>query len=105
MSLSRLLALPGFDQRSHESLLRLVDGRIKVLSLFLDVQVAVLGQLNQHVATISSVTLAHMELNLDPVELVWIRVLLDGADDVLLNVLANGVGEVEMSGSEIEMHV
>jgi hypothetical protein len=90
--------MPGFDERSHEALLRQIDGGVEILPFLADVQVAMVGQLNQHVATISSVTLTHVELNLDSIQVVRIGVFLDCANYVLLNVFADRVGEVEMSG-------
>lgn len=81
-----------------------IDGREEVLSFFAHVEVALIGKLDQNVTAVARFTLPNGELYFDPIQVVWLGVLFGSADQVLLHMLANGVGELEMARGEIQMH-
>lgn len=62
-------------------------------------------QLNEDMASVASIALPDLELHFDAIQFVGIGVRFDGADQALLHIVADWIGEIEMSGGEIEVHV
>jgi hypothetical protein len=92
-----LPALAQPYERLHHALFRQVDGREQVLMMLGDVDLALTGQLHHHVARKAFLTLAGRQLYLDTVEIMRVGVLLDGIEEATLHMIANALGEAEMT--------
>src|SRR4051794_22553930 len=99
-----LLSVPQVHQGAKQALFRAVDGGIQVLTRFAHVEIAVPWKLHERMAAITRVTLANVQLDLDPIEVVRIRMGRDRSDDPLLDIVTQGIREVEMSCSQVEVH-
>ena len=104
MAARGLVTLAAIHQCPNEAFLGNIDGREEVLPFFAHVEVALIGQLDQNVTPVARFTLPNGELYFDPIQVVWLGVLFGSADQVLLHVLANGFGELEMARGEIQVH-
>jgi hypothetical protein len=104
VTLDRLLFLAQIDQGAQQAFFGEIDGREKVMVVLGNVDIAVRWQLNHDVTGEALFALALGELHFDAVQVVRVSVRFDGLNQVLLDVRANALRELEMTGSDIGMH-